>query len=268
MANIEPKATLPALLGLVCFTTSLINTQVVVTNPLTREVKKLQSVPRIPKVLDRSQLCFGFSYDSSTDDYKFPVPPFCKLFGADVAVLGKFGTSFEDDTMGIEVQVAVLEMIAEISRNKNSAFKSVVKKVSGIVVGITCSGVGGLRDASMNTLRGLASIDTDLIWILLADVYYSKNKEAITSPPPVEDLPPPFQLVPPPSSPKSYLYVQYVHRSVELDRTRRDTRSRHQVTLEVVIQIHLSVVVAALVSVKCEFFEIILVIDEESFDQL
>ncbi|GJT11966.1 hypothetical protein Tco_0859008 [Tanacetum coccineum] len=35
------------------------------------------------------------------------------------------------------------------------------------------------------------------------------KKEAISSPPPVEDLPPLFQLVPPPSSPKSYLYVQY-----------------------------------------------------------
>nr|GEV28448.1 mediator of RNA polymerase II transcription subunit 14 [Tanacetum cinerariifolium] len=107
------------------------------------------------------------------------------------------------------LHVAVLEMIAEISRNKKSslAFKSVVKKVSDIVVGIACSGVDGLRDASMNTLRGLASIDTDLIWLPLANVYYYKNKEAISSPPPVEDLPPLFQLVPPPSSPKSYLYV-------------------------------------------------------------
>ncbi|GKE48631.1 hypothetical protein Tco_1479889, partial [Tanacetum coccineum] len=111
----------------------------------------------------------------------------------------------------LKVQAAVLEMIADISGNKKSAsaFESVVKKVSGIVVGIACSGVAGLRDASVNALRGLASIDPDLVWLLLADVYYSKNKEAISSPPPVEDLPPLFQLVPPPSSPKSYLYVQY-----------------------------------------------------------
>ncbi|GKC97682.1 hypothetical protein Tco_1167957 [Tanacetum coccineum] len=131
-----------------------------------------------------------------------------------------------------------LEMTAEISGNKKSAsaFKSIIKKVSGIVIRIACSGVGGLRDASVNTLRGLASIDTDLIWLLLADVYYYKNKGAISS--------------------------------VELDRTRGDTRSRHQATLEVVIQIQLSVVVVALVYVICEFFEIILVMDEESFDQL
>ncbi|GJY77684.1 hypothetical protein Tco_0483485 [Tanacetum coccineum] len=87
-----------------------------------------------------------------------------------------------------------LEMTAEISGNKKSAsaFKSIIKKVSGIVIRIACSGVGGLRDASVNTLRGLASIDTDLIWLLLADVYYYKNKGAISSPPPVEDLPPLF----------------------------------------------------------------------------
>nr|GEY20780.1 reverse transcriptase domain-containing protein [Tanacetum cinerariifolium] len=106
-----------------------------------------------------------------------------------------------------------------ISGNKKSAsaFESVVKKVSGIVVGIACSSVAGLRDASVNALRGLASIDPDLIWLLLADIYYSKAKESISSPPAVEDLPPLFQLVPPPSSPKSYLYVQYGGQSYGFD---------------------------------------------------
>jgi len=42
----------------------------------------------------------------------------------------------------------------------------------------------------------------------------------------------------------------------------------NQVTLEVVIEIQSSVVVVALDSVICLFFEIILVIAEESFDQL
>lgn len=42
----------------------------------------------------------------------------------------------------------------------------------------------------------------------------------------------------------------------------------NQVTLEVVIEIQSSVVVVALDSVICVFFEIILVIAEESFDQL
>nr|GEZ36563.1 heterogeneous nuclear ribonucleoprotein 1 [Tanacetum cinerariifolium] len=51
------------------------------------------------------------------------------------------------------VQVAVLEMIAEISGNKKSAsaFESVVKKVSWIVVGIACS-VENIFDAYANLL--------------------------------------------------------------------------------------------------------------------
>ena len=55
--------------GLVCFSTSLVDTKVVVTNPLTREVKKLQTVPLISGY-SRSGLCSGFGYDSFTDDYK------------------------------------------------------------------------------------------------------------------------------------------------------------------------------------------------------
>lgn len=109
----------------------------------------------------------------------------------------------------LKVQVAVLEMIAEISGNRKSAsaLESVIKKVSGVVVGIACSGVVGLLDASVNALRGLASIDSDLIWLLLADVYYSKKREIFSPPVPVAaDLP---EVLPPPLSSKSYLYVQY-----------------------------------------------------------
>lgn len=104
----------------------------------------------------------------------------------------------------LKVQVAVLEMIAEISGNKNSAsaLESVFKKVSGVVVAIACSGVGGIGDAAVNALRGLASVDPDLIWLLLADIYYSKKREGIA--PPMADLP---QLVAPPKS--SYLYAEY-----------------------------------------------------------
>ncbi|GKB91925.1 F-box/kelch-repeat protein-like protein isoform X1 [Tanacetum coccineum] len=59
--------------GLVCFSISLLNAQVIVTNPLTREVKKLQTPPEIPetpKIPSRTSLCWGFGYDSFTDDYK------------------------------------------------------------------------------------------------------------------------------------------------------------------------------------------------------
>ncbi|KAM0029383.1 putative armadillo-like helical protein [Helianthus debilis subsp. tardiflorus] len=130
-------------------------------------------------------------------------------------------TSSEDpraEISDLKVQVAVLEMIAEISGNKNSAsaFESVVKKVSGVVVGIACSGVGGLRDASVNALRGLSAIDSDLVWLLVADVYYSKKREDVSQPP-VADLPQVHQLLPPPSSSKSYLYVQYGGQSFGFD---------------------------------------------------
>ncbi|KAL6283658.1 hypothetical protein ACE6H2_014587 [Prunus campanulata] len=129
-------------------------------------------------------------------------------------------TSSEDtlaETSNPEVQVLVLNMIAELSRNRSaSALEVVLKKVSGLVVGIACSGVVGLRDASVNALQGLASMDPDLIWLLIADVYYSMKKKDIPSPP-TSDIPEIFQILPPPSSPKEYLYVQYGGQSYGFD---------------------------------------------------
>ncbi|PQM38627.1 uncharacterized protein Pyn_06456 [Prunus yedoensis var. nudiflora] len=130
-------------------------------------------------------------------------------------------TSSEDslaETSNLKVQVAVLNMIAELSRNRRSAsaLEVVLKKVSGLVVGIACSGVVGLRDASVNALQGLASMDPDLIWLLIADVYYSMKKKDIPSPP-TSDIPEIFQILPPPSSPKEYLYVQYGGQSYGFD---------------------------------------------------
>lgn len=110
----------------------------------------------------------------------------------------------------LKVQVAVLNMIADLSKNKRSAsaLEAVLKKVGGIVVGIACSGVVGLQDASVNALVGLASMDPDLVWLLLVDVYYSlKTKD--TPLPPTMDFPEIPQILPPPMSPKDYLYVQY-----------------------------------------------------------
>ncbi|XP_024019137.1 uncharacterized protein LOC21399286 isoform X2 [Morus notabilis] len=114
------------------------------------------------------------------------------------------------ETSNLKVQVAVLNMIADLARNKRSAsaLEIVLKKVSGLVVGIACSGVVGLRDASVNALAGLASVDPDLIWLLLADVYYSMKKADIP-PPPTTSLPEISQVLPPAASPKDYLYVQY-----------------------------------------------------------
>ncbi|KAI8006645.1 hypothetical protein LOK49_LG07G03665 [Camellia lanceoleosa] len=113
------------------------------------------------------------------------------------------------EVSNLKVQAALLDTIADLSREKKSAsaLEAVLKKVSGLVVGIACSGVVGLREASVNALVGLASMDPDLIWLLLADVYYSKKKDVPS--PPTSDLPEVSQILPPPSSPKDYLYVQY-----------------------------------------------------------
>ncbi|XP_057461310.1 uncharacterized protein LOC130751695 [Actinidia eriantha] len=121
------------------------------------------------------------------------------------------------EVSNLKVQAALLNMIADLSREKRSAsaLEAVLKKISGIVVGIACSGVVGLREASMNALVGLASIDPDLIWLLLADVYYSKKKDVPS--PPISDLPEVFETLPPPSSPKGYLYVQYGGQSYGFD---------------------------------------------------
>ncbi|KDP40201.1 hypothetical protein JCGZ_02199 [Jatropha curcas] len=130
-------------------------------------------------------------------------------------------TSSEDslaEVSNLKVQVAVLNMIADLSRNKRSAssLEAVLKKVSGLVVGIACSGVAGLHDASVNALQGLASIDPDLIWLLLADVFYSLKKKDLPSPP-NSKFPQISQILPPPPSPKGYLYVQFGGQSYGFD---------------------------------------------------
>ncbi|CAM8934498.1 unnamed protein product [Rhodiola kirilowii] len=118
----------------------------------------------------------------------------------------------------LRVQVQMLNMIADISRNKKSAsaFIAVLKKISGLVVGIACSGVTGLREASIHALSGLASVDPDLIWLLLADVYYSL-KQTDSPAPPTSEFPDLSQILPPPDSHKEFLYVQYGGRSFGFD---------------------------------------------------
>ncbi|KAL4303341.1 hypothetical protein GQ457_10G015910 [Hibiscus cannabinus] len=121
------------------------------------------------------------------------------------------------ETSSLKVQVALLNMIADLSQNKRSAsaLGVVMKKVSGIVVGISCSGVAGLHDASVNALKGLASIDPDLIWLLLADVYYSVKKDLPS--PPTSDFPPISEILPPAASYKEFLYLKYGGQSYGFD---------------------------------------------------
>ncbi|OIV95355.1 hypothetical protein TanjilG_07511 [Lupinus angustifolius] len=122
------------------------------------------------------------------------------------------------ETSYLKVQIAMLNMIADLCRNKKSAsaLELGLKKLSGLVVGIACSSVVALRDASMNALHGLASIDPDLIWLLLADIYYTEKKIE-TFPPNGSDLPEISEILPHPSSPKEHLYVQYGGQSYGFD---------------------------------------------------
>ncbi|KAL5697581.1 hypothetical protein ACHQM5_028707 [Ranunculus cassubicifolius] len=114
------------------------------------------------------------------------------------------------ESSSLKVQISALNMIADLSRNKksSSSLEVVLKKVSGLVVGIACSNVAGLHDAAVNALSGLSCMDPDLIWLLLADVYYSLTKRDAPSPP-VMGLPDISQVLPSPVSDKDFLFVQY-----------------------------------------------------------
>lgn len=129
-------------------------------------------------------------------------------------------TSSEDpmsELSNLKAQISILEMISDLARDKKSASAlashTVLKKISGVVVGIACSGVKALQDASVKALAGLACIDPDLIWLLLADVYYSTKKD-LPSPP--LEFPEITELLPPPSR-KEYLYVLYGVQSYGFD---------------------------------------------------
>ncbi|XP_073158890.1 uncharacterized protein [Henckelia pumila] len=118
----------------------------------------------------------------------------------------------------LKAQISILDMISDLASNKRSASAldshTVLKKISGIVVGIACSGVKGLQDASVKALAGLACIDPDLIWLLLADVYYSTKKD-LPSPSP-SMFPEISELLPPPLR-KEFLYVLYGGQSYGFD---------------------------------------------------
>ncbi|THU54814.1 hypothetical protein C4D60_Mb11t00010 [Musa balbisiana] len=117
-----------------------------------------------------------------------------------------------------KIQAAVLDMITMICSDKrtSSALQTVLKKVTGIVVGIACSSMEGLKDASLRALSGLACIDSDLTWLLLADVYYSLNRRDVILPP-CRDLSGISELLPAASSKKEYLFVNYAGEDLGLD---------------------------------------------------
>ncbi|EPS61844.1 hypothetical protein M569_12949, partial [Genlisea aurea] len=117
------------------------------------------------------------------------------------------------ETSALNVQAAILEMIADLSgdRTSSKALEAVFKKVCGMTVGIACSGgAKRLHPACENALLGLASMDSDTVWLLLCDVYYSrKGFPEKEEPPPPEGFPEIGRLLPPAKSSKEYLHVVY-----------------------------------------------------------
>lgn len=67
----------------------------------------------------------------------------------------------------------------------------------------------------MNALAALASVDPDLVWLLLADVYYSRAKSRPS--PPTGDFPEISEVLPLPRSSKEYFYVMYAGQSFGFD---------------------------------------------------
>ncbi|EYU33785.1 hypothetical protein ABFS82_08G161200 [Erythranthe guttata] len=126
-------------------------------------------------------------------------------------------SSNPSEISNLKLQIAILEMISDLSKNKRSApsLDPVFKKISGVVVGIACSGVKGLQGACENALVGLASVDPDLVWLLLADVYYSRKGNIPC--PPSDEFPEIGEVLPVPSSSKEYLYVLYGGQSYGFD---------------------------------------------------
>lgn len=117
-----------------------------------------------------------------------------------------------------KIQISLLDMVTEISSNKRSAIalESVLKKICGLVVGIAYSGLISLREAAIRALAGLACMDPDLVWLLLADMYYSLNQRDMPFPP-NQDLVELYDLLPPPMSSREYLFVQYGGEGVRCD---------------------------------------------------
>jgi hypothetical protein len=92
------------------------------------------------------------------------------------------------------------------------------------VAGIAYSNLTGLQEAAIRALAGLACIDADLVWLLLADVYYSLNQREPLLP--NQDLALVWDLLLPPMSLREYLFVQYGGEGVRCD---VDPSSVHEV---------------------------------------
>lgn len=140
--------------GLVCIST--LDGEIIVANPSTREMRTL---PRPRKVIKLTRLsnCWGFGYDSSTDDYKV-------VLGFIIKRKGVFQTCFKLRVLSLKLNVwKVIEKL-NYSSNSGSIYINVLEHSR---VGVLCNGA----------LHWVIKDQSDKKVIIVFDLYTEEIKE-------------------------------------------------------------------------------------------
>lgn len=118
----------------------------------------------------------------------------------------------------MKVQEAVLSCISQIARNKKSApaLMGSMERLAAVAVGLAC-GVPDLQDCAVDALVALSNIDSDLIWILVADIAYGSLAQPRKANIPGLKFPEVSQLLPLLSSSKEALWMQLIGKDCSLN---------------------------------------------------
>lgn len=120
----------------------------------------------------------------------------------------------------LRVQEAVLTCITDIAKNKKSApaLTGSLEQLAAVVVGLAC-GITALQDCATQALIALSNIESDLLWILVADIAYGSGNlqsREVGSPgsvfPKVSKLLPPFL-----STHQEALWIQLSGKDLDLN---------------------------------------------------
>lgn len=108
----------------------------------------------------------------------------------------------------LKVQQAVLKCIGVIAGDHKSAsaLESSYKPIVSWIVVLACK-VKALRAAAAETLVALSNLDSDLVWLIVADLVYDGRSQGLPSP--GDEFPTFVHVFPPLVSPKDAFWVQY-----------------------------------------------------------
>jgi len=108
----------------------------------------------------------------------------------------------------LKVQKAVLKCIEIIAGHQKSspALETTYKPIVSWVVALACK-VQALQAAAAETLIALSNLDSDLVWLVVADIVYDGHSQGLPSP--GDEFPTFVQIFPPLATPKDALWVQY-----------------------------------------------------------